>query len=235
MSAAIAIPRLKRQHSVKEFIFAETIYLPPSFDDLESFRKWCRSDSYPERGDVFWLNGIIWVDAHMDELDFHNGVKTEYVRVVSSVVKRDRLGFFYSDRARLIHIAADLSVEPDALYFSRESLRSGRIRRISASGRGIREVEGEADMALEIVSDSSERKDKVILRDKYWRAGVTEYWLVDPRGDRLEFDILRRGPRGFVPTRKVGGWLHSNVFNKRFKLLKTIDEDGIPEFTLSVS
>jgi Uma2 family endonuclease len=235
MPAAVALPSSKHAQSVKEFVFADAIHLPSSFADLESFREWCRSDSYPERGDVFWLDGVIWVDAHMDEIDFHNAVKTEFVGVIAPIVKRERLGFVYSDRARLIHEQAGLSVEPEVLFVSRESLRTGRIRRIAAAGRGIRELEGSADMVLEVVSDSSEHKDKVVLREKYWRAGVTEYWLVDARGDAPRFDILRRGPRGFITARKVDGWLNSAVFNRRFQLQMGLDEDGIPEFTLSVS
>jgi Uma2 family endonuclease len=235
MSAALAPPVSPLRHPMKEFVFAETIHLPPSFTDLESFRTWCRSEAYPERGDVFWIDGVIWVDTHMDELDFHNAVKTEFVRVLSSIVKTDRLGYLYSDRARLVHPRANLSVEPDAIYFTKGSLESERVRRISAADSGTREIEGAADMVLEIVSAGSEKKDTVTLREKYWAAGITEYWLVDVRKDSLRFEILRRGPRGFVTTRKVDGWLRSMVFNRRFQLSMELDENGIPEYTLAAT
>ena len=34
-------------------------------------------------------------------------------------------------------------------------------------------------MTLEVVSSSSVRKDTVDLRDRYYKAGILEYWLVD--------------------------------------------------------
>lgn len=52
------------------------------------------------------------------------------------------------------------------------------------------ELAGSPDIVVEIVSDSSVRKDRALLRDGYGRAGVREYWLVDARGQDLEFEIL---------------------------------------------
>ena len=46
---------------------------------------------------------------------------------------------------------------------------------------------------MEIVSPSSVSKDKKHLRECYYRAGIPEYWLIDARGEDVEFDILRRG------------------------------------------
>ena len=89
-------------------------------------------------------------------------------------------------------------------------------------------------MALEVVSTSSVGKDNEILMDLYWQAGIAEYWLVDARGDRLSFEIYRHTPKGYVPTRKHSGWVKSNVFGKSFRLRRTLDARGYPEFTLHV-
>jgi Uma2 family endonuclease len=72
------------------------------------------------------------------------------------------------------------------------------------------------------------------LRELYWKAGIPEYWLVDDRGEELEFSILRHGPRGYTPVRKQGGWVKSAVFGKSFRLLRQHDEDGLLEYTLEV-
>ena len=40
---------------------------------------------------------------------------------------------------------------------------------------GYVEVEGSPDMVLEVISDSSVRKDDVLLRQGYWDAGIGEY------------------------------------------------------------
>jgi Uma2 family endonuclease len=52
------------------------------------------------------------------------------------------------------------------------------------------EILGSPDLVVEIVSDSSVRKDTTLLRDAYWKAGVREYWLFDARGAEIRFDIL---------------------------------------------
>jgi Uma2 family endonuclease len=74
----------------------------------------------------------------------------------------------------------------------------------------------------------------VILPDLCWRAGIPEYWVVDARADRLEFDIFGRRSDGYAPTRKQAGWLKSRVFGRSFRLPRHLDDAGNPEYTLSV-
>jgi Uma2 family endonuclease len=89
-------------------------------------------------------------------------------------------------------------------------------------------------MVLEVVSDSSVNKDTVVLLEAYWKAGIPEYWLVDARGDRLRFDLFRRGPKGYKGTPKKHGWMSSVVFGKSFRLTATTDKAGRPDYTLDV-
>jgi Uma2 family endonuclease len=46
------------------------------------------------------------------------------------------------------------------------------------------------EIVVEVVSDSSRDRDYVETRDEYLRAGVQEYWILDPSLDRLL--VLRR-------------------------------------------
>jgi Uma2 family endonuclease len=78
-------------------------------------------------------------------------------------------------------------------------------------------------MVLEIVSEGSVRKDNVTLKQAYWEAGAREYWLVDARKEPLTFDVFRHTAKGYVGTRKQGGWLKSSVFGKSFRLTQQID------------
>src|SRR5262249_37330292 len=96
------------------------------------------------------------------------------------------------------------------------------------------EVEGAPDMVLEVVSATSVRKDTVELRTLYWAAGIPEYWLVNPLGETLEFDILRRTARGDVPVRKQAGWVKSGVFGKSFRLTRSVDATGLAGYPLEV-
>ena len=68
-------------------------------------------------------------------------------------------------------------VEPDVLYMSNE--RADEIL-TDANVRGVPEL------VVEIGSPSTRRRDETVKRLLYERAGVSEYWVVDP-----ELDIVR--------------------------------------------
>ncbi|MFL5343118.1 MAG: Uma2 family endonuclease [Gemmataceae bacterium] len=203
-------------------------------NDLESFRRWSDSRRFPEVGHIYYYDGAVHVDMSKEQLYTHGAVKMEYAVVLGNLVKAARSGRLWCDSAYVTHEGADLSCVPDFVFVSWEALRGRRVRPIEGRETGYVELEGSPDMALEIVSDSSARKDLVVLRDLYWRSGITEYWIVDARRNKLMFEILRRGPKGYVKTRRVGGWLASQVFAKSFRLTQQTGGDGEPEYTLEV-
>jgi Uma2 family endonuclease len=217
-----------------DILIDEVVRIPGWVVDLESFRCWARSDSYPPSGWFSFLHGQLWVDLSMEELFTHNLIKTEFTITLGGLVKSASLGYFCSDRMLLTNSAADLSTEPDALFASWDALQSGRLQLVKGAKKGYVELEGTPDMVLEVVSASSVRKDTKDLHDQYWRAGVPEYWLVDVRRDAPRFEILRHGRRSYVATRKQGGWTKSSVFNRSFRLTQETDPLGHPAFTLAV-
>jgi Uma2 family endonuclease len=99
---------------------------------------------------------------------------------------------------------------------------------------GYMELEGTPDGVLEVVSKTSERKDKVVLRELYWKAQIPEYWLVDAHSDPPQFDILRHTPTGYEPTPSNGGWLRSEVLSKEFRLMCQVDPLGHSQFVVEV-
>ena len=57
-----------------------------------------------------------------------------------------------------------------------------------------RGVEGPPDMVVEVVSPSSVTMDYFVKAGRYERAGVREYWIVDPSTSRIV--VYRYGRRG---------------------------------------
>lgn len=161
-------------------------------------------------------------------------MKQEHNFVLGGLARNEKRGRYFPDGLFFTNDDCELATVPDGAFVLFESLRSGRARLIEGASDGFVEVTGSLDMALEVVSDSSVEKDTEILHDLYWRAGVEEYWLVDVRGERLEFDIFKRGARGYIAARKQGGWLKSAIFGKSFRLTRGKDPLGNPEFTLHV-
>ncbi len=47
-------------------------------------------------------------------------------------------------------------------------------------------IQGTPDFLVEILSPATETADRLLKRELYRRAGLAEYWIVDPEGRRLE-------------------------------------------------
>lgn len=199
--------------------------------DLDSFRAWVGGKDFPDLGRIDYIKGRVWVDMSKEQLFTHVAVKSEFNRVVGSMVKNGRLGLYLLDGVLLSNVDADIAVKPDAIFVS-HAARQDRVRLLEGSKSGYVEMEGSPDMVLEVVSDSSVRKDTHQLRQDYWEAGVREYWLVDARKEPLSFDILRPTPKGYRTSPKKDGWIKSNVFGKSFRLTCRQNELGDPEYTL---
>jgi Uma2 family endonuclease len=78
-------------------------------------------------------------------------------------------------------------VEPDLLYVSQA--RAAEIL-TPQHARGVPEL------VVEIASPATRRRDETIKRRLYERAGVDEYWVVDPELDVVR--VYRRMERGFA-------------------------------------
>ena len=74
--------------------------------------------------------------------------------------------------------------EPDLLYLSKEH------RDLLT----LKNVQGAPDLVVEILSPSTRSRDKRLKRDVYERAGVREYWTIDPDHDVV--DVYRRTGAG---------------------------------------
>jgi Uma2 family endonuclease len=205
--------------------------IPRWVTDLASFRRWAATDEFPEQGRLSHLKGDLWVDLSMETL-LHNKAKVRMTSGLDTLVEAQRSGHVIGDRMRLTHPEAELSTEPDGLFISNQALQRQRVQ-LTKGAQSI-EVIGSPDMVLEVVSASSVEKDTVVLPRLYWKAGIEEYWLVDPRGKELRFDIFRSGAHGFTATRKRDGWLKSLVFDRSFRLTKRAGLMDLPEFTFEV-
>jgi Uma2 family endonuclease len=76
-------------------------------------------------------------------------------------------------------------VQPDILFISNE--RAGIVTDD--------EIVGAPDLIIEILSPGTAERDMGVKMVLYARAGVREYWLVDPKSARIE--VLSLGHRGY--------------------------------------
>lgn len=102
------------------------------------------------------------------------------VRFFEQVDARDRGEMFY---APIDVVLSEKDVlQPDVLVILNEHLDSIEKKRIV----------GAPDLVVEIISPSSVATDSIIKRTAYERAGVPEYWLVDPQQKTVEVFVLEK-------------------------------------------
>jgi Uma2 family endonuclease len=213
-----------------------TLQVPPSAHTLSGFRDWVKADDFPERVRVTFIEGEIYLDMSNEEIETHVAVKTEITGVIRNLNKELKLGRFYADGVLVTNEEAEVSNNPDASFFSRESYRSGRVKLIPREGVEGHYIEmvGTTDWVLEVVSESSVRKDTARLREAYHRAGIPEYWLVDARKEEIVFQILHRQKNRYAAAPNREGWQRSRVFGRSFRLERQQDDMGLWEYTLHV-
>lgn len=211
-----------------------SIGIPGWVVDHNSFRQWFQSDDFPEEGRVSFLNGEVMFDMSQEQIFSHVRMKTEIGRVLANLAKRKLNGVFFGDGLLISHLGAEVSNNPDGVFVVNASFEDGTVRLVEGTKQGFIELEGSPDVVLEVVSDSSVKKDYELLRVAYWKAGIREYWLVDARGEKLDFQILKHTSKGYSPIRTVGGWIKSAVFRKSFRLVATKNHLGYPDFELQV-
>jgi len=93
--------------------------------------------------------------------------------------------------------------EPDLLFVAREHL--DRFRQTY--------LDGPADLAVEITSPESLKRDRGEKFFEYEQAGIPEYWLIDPDARRAEFYTLDAEGRYDLVLRGATGTFHSTVLS----------------------
>ncbi len=205
------------------------VEVPLGLRSFDEFRRWARSDEFPEHGRIDYIDGRMEVDMAAEDVFCHGAIKVEVVRGLSNRVKAENLGHIFTDSTRISSVVTDLSSEPDVVFISHESFDSGDVRLIEMAGDRNRyiEVEGPVDLVVEIVSDSSVSKDRDRLPPAYFRAGVKEYWLIDGRGPQLYFQLFRRGAAGYEQVEADRErFQHSDVMNCDYRLDRTEPPHG---------
>jgi Uma2 family endonuclease len=105
----------------------------------------------------------------------HQAVLGNLYILLSAWAKHERAGRVFLAPLDVVLSRFDI-VEPDLLYVS-----NARAKTLTTAN-----VQGPPDLVIEIASPSTRSRDETIKRRLYERAGVLEYWFVDP-----EIDVVR--------------------------------------------
>lgn len=136
-------------------------------------------------------------------------------RLIANHVHTHRLGVIFVAPLDVVFTKHDV-VEPDVLFFTPEGFKAHV---------GKRNAEGPPDLAVEVLSPSTRRRDERIKRRLYERMGVGEYWIVDPEIDAVKVFRLNAGRYERTELRlEDGDVLTSSLFPGLQLPLKTVFE-----------
>jgi Uma2 family endonuclease len=123
----------------------------------------------------------------------HQQVVTELAIILGSFVKEHALGRVLAGPIDVLFTEGDY-VEPDLVFVARD-------HQSLLSDRGI---EGPPDLVVEVLSPSTERRDRGIKLERYRHFGVGEYWIVD--ADRGLVEVWKRGAETVDVVRETLVW-----------------------------
>ena len=137
----------------------------------EEFLAWADEDTLAE-----------WVDG---EIEMYSPASRRHQELVDFLVQV--MGIFVQARSLGLVLTAPFQMrlersgrEPDLLFIGSERVHL------------LREtyLDGPADLAVEVISGESRRRDTETKLAEYEAGGVKEYWLIDPVERRADFYVL---------------------------------------------
>ena len=155
------------------------------------FRDWLTPDTKAE-----FINGDIVV--HSPAKFRHNDARSLIEKLLSLYVHKHALGVVQSEKALIEFTRNDY--EPDVCFW--RSSKSNAFHPDQA-------IFPPPDMAVEVLSPSTEPRDRGEKFDDYASHGVEEYWIVDPVGRRVEQYLLNGETFHLRATLGIGDTLAS--------------------------
>jgi Uma2 family endonuclease len=204
--------------------------------DLSQFRTWALSPQFPERGQISFLNGRLFIDMSPEERENHNKVKEGIDRGIGNLNEETDAGEFFADGVLVTNEKANLSTEPDGTFITWETLKAEQVKYLPRKGKlgEYVEIQGSPDWLLEVVSQFSVKKDAEILPALYHKAKVREFWLVDARGPDISFKLMVHQARKYQLVAPSRGWYFSPVFQRHFRLTRRLNPMGRWRYKLEI-
>lgn len=218
-------------------IEGDRLHVPATVLELAGFRDWVKSPEFPDGVRASYVSGEVFLEMSPEAGEIHNKVKSAVTADLVQIVRSEQLGEAYCDGMLFTHVNAGISTEPDFLFATWEAFESERLRLVEKANRDDDSIElvGTPDLVVEILSDSSVKKDNVALRDAYCAAGIPEYWTIDARGESVRFQILAWTEDGYVASSAPEEPQTSRVLRRRFRIERSVNRLGRWEYRLLIA
>jgi Uma2 family endonuclease len=176
-----------------------------------------------QRGE--WIDGEVIV--FMAPLDKHQEIVGFIYQMIAQFVMLFRLGVVRIAPLEMRTRPDGPAREPDVLFLS----ETNRARLTS------RRLEGAADLIVEVISDESVGRDRGDKFYEYEEAGVSEYWIIDPRPGKQRVDVWYLAADGrYQPALPDGeGRYHSRVLAGFALRAQWLWEEPLPDPLLALA
>jgi Uma2 family endonuclease len=111
----------------------------------------------------------------------HQEITLNFAASLKDFVTRNQLGKVYASPIDVV-LTQRRVVQPDVLFISNKRLEIIK-----------NYIDGVPDLAMEVISESSWRRDRIDKKALYEQAGLPEYWIVDPDSETIEVFSLAGG------------------------------------------
>ncbi|MDQ3693025.1 MAG: Uma2 family endonuclease [Chloroflexota bacterium] len=177
-----------------------------------------------------WVDGEVVAFAMPTYL--HQAILLWLARLLAEYVERRELGQVGVDGAEMWLRSRNTARLPDLFFVAIANLGQ-----LNAERR-----EGPADLVVEIISNDSVTRDRREKFLEYQRAGIPEYWIIDPRPRRQSVDFYTLDADGYyqpVPPDDAGrlrsrvlpgfwidpGWLWQDPLPGPYQLIGRIEAE----------
>jgi Uma2 family endonuclease len=189
----------------------------------EEFLDWADEDTCAE-----WVDGEIVVPSPASER--HQDIVRFLITLLSGYVEFRDQGKVYPAPFQMK--LARSGREPDVLFIS-----NAHLDRLKTTY-----LEGPADLVVEVISPESVGRDRGEKFYEYQKAGVPEYWLIEPESGRAEFyqlngqgeyRLIEPGTDGRYHSRALPGFWLRDTWLRQLRLPRVdrlLAEIGGPEY-----
>jgi Uma2 family endonuclease len=193
MSAPSSVDELDQFH-----VLADGRILPSLYMTEDEFERWALSSGVRAE----WVDGEVIIMSPSNLL--HVRLTRWLLVLLSNFVSRRPVGEMLGPDFMVRFASQRRRRVPDLLFVSNE--RASLLRPTY--------LDGAPDTAFEIVSPDSQSRDRREKFLEYQKAGVREYWIIDPLSQTIEayaltagkYELMPPDPEGRLPSAVIGGF-----------------------------
>jgi len=158
-------------------------------------------ETVTEKEKAEFINGEIVI--HSPVMKFHNEINLNIYTIINTQVVEHNLGFVGVEKI-LIQLTRN-DYEPDLCYFDKTKAAAFTKNQMFFPV---------PNMIVEVLSKSTEKRDRGIKFEDYQNHGVQEYWIVDPNKETVEqyvndngtFDLRLKSNTGKIKSTTISNF-----------------------------